>query len=137
MPNITVFEPREHHIRLVGALKTSDGIPYEFRAILDTGAPWTEFSDQFLTAAGMIRKQTSSVSIAPGQQTQKYDKLALPRMTICGQTIEDMPVYVSHFEKHWGVDALIGLDFFRRFRVTIDYQAGQIITEAYSNRETS
>lgn len=58
MPNTTVFEPREHHIRLIGALKTS-------------------------------------------------------------------------FEKHWGVDALIGLDFFRKFRVTIDYQAGQIITEPY------
>lgn len=131
MPNITVFEPREHHIRLIGSMKTLEGVPYEFRAILDTGAPWTEFSDQFLTAVGMRRERITSVSIAPGQQTQKYDKLVISHVAICGHTIENMPVFVSHFEKHWGVDALIGLDFFRKFRVTIDYKAGQIITEPY------
>jgi hypothetical protein len=31
----------------------------------------------------------------------------------------------------WGVDALVGLDFFKQFRVTIDYKAGQIITEPF------
>ncbi len=40
-----------------------------------------------------------------------------------------LKVYVSHFEKSWGIKALIGLDFFRYFRVTIDYKAGHLITE--------
>ena len=47
------------------------------------------------------------------------------------RAILDTGAYVSHYEKHWGVDALIGLDFFRQFRVTIDYKVGQIITEPF------
>ena len=129
MSNITAFDPHEHHIRLVGSMKTSDDVEYEFRAILDTGAPWTEFSDQYLLAMGMVTGKPSSVSIKDGLQTQKYGKLILPQIQICNHYIIDMPIYVSHFEKYWGVDALIGLDFFRRFRVTIDYREKQIVTE--------
>lgn len=129
MPNITVFDTHEHHIRLVGSMKTPDHVEYEFRAILDTGAPWTEFSDQYLLAVGMVGEKSSETSIKGGLQTQKYGKIALPQMRICGREIQDTTVYVSHFEKHWGVDALIGLDFFRRFKVTVDYESGQIITE--------
>lgn len=131
MPNITAFDPREHHLRLVGRMKSADGLDYEYRSILDTGAPSTEFSDQFLAAIGLLSEIVPPPSIMPGLQTQKYAKLTLPRIEICGHIIEAIPVFVSHFENHWGVDALIGLDFFRRFRVTIDYQAGHVVTEQY------
>jgi hypothetical protein len=131
MPNITVFDPDSHHIRLVGAMKTRSGSDYEFRAILDTGAPNTEFSDQFLSVVGLIEENGSKPSIKQGLQTQKYGRLVLPQVNICGHLIREMQVYVSHYEKHWGVDALIGLDFFRRFRVTIDYKAGHIVTEPH------
>lgn len=131
MPNITVFDPREHHIRLVGRMKTVGGLDYEFRAILDTGASFTEFSDQFLEVVGILPEIDRSVTTKAGLQTQKYRKLILPQVDIYGHVITEMPVYVSHFEKHWGVDALIGLDFFRMFRVTVDYKEGHIITEAY------
>lgn len=132
MPNITVFDPNAHHIRIVGAMKTSAGMEYEFRAILDTGAPNTEFSDQFLHVTGLVKDDEPKVSVRSGLQTQKYGKLILPQVKICGHSLQEMPVYVSHYEKHWGVDALIGLDFFRRFRVIIDYKAGQIITEPFN-----
>lgn len=131
MPNITVFDPRAHHIRLVGAMNTRSGSEYEFRAILDTGAPNTEFSDQFLSVVGLIKDDESKPSIKHGLQTQKYGRLVLPQVKICGHPIQEMQVYVSHYEKHWGVDALIGLDFFRQFRVTIDYKAGHMITEPF------
>lgn len=130
MPNITVFDSREHHIRLVGSMNTAEGVDLEFRAILDTGAPRTEFSDQFLVASGLIECAGAKVDVKGGLQTQKYDKLILSKVKICGHIIDDMKVYVSHFDKHWGVDALIGLDFFRRYRVTVDYGTAHIITEA-------
>ena len=112
-------------------MRTSDGLGYEYRAILDTGAAYTEFSDQFLDAVGIFPERDPAVVIKTGLQTQKYGKITLPRIEICGRAIEKMMVYISHFEKHWGVDALIGLDFFRRFRVTVDYKAGHITTEPY------
>jgi hypothetical protein len=112
-------------------MTSSERTEYEFRAILDTGAPWTEFSDQFFHAVGMISEIDRSVTAKPGLQTQKYGRLIVPHVVVCGHDIHELSVTVSHFEKHWGVDALIGLDFFKMFRTTIDYQAGHIITEPY------
>lgn len=43
--------------------------------------------------------------------------------------IKDFEVMVSRFDQSWGVAGLIGLDFFKRFRVTIDYKAGHLVTE--------
>lgn len=131
MPNITPFDPKAHHIRFVGSMTSSEGVEYEFRAILDAGAPWTEFSDQFLHAIGMIPEIDQGVNTKPGLQTQKYGRLTIPHVIVCGHDIHGLSVSVSHFDKSWGIDALIGLDFFKMFRTTIDYMNAQIITEAY------
>lgn len=61
------------------------------------------------------------MSIQPGLQTQRYGKLILPELRVCGQTLTDFEIRVSRFEQSWGIDALVGLDFFRRFPVTINY----------------
>lgn len=50
-------------------------------------------------------------------------------VTVCGYTINHYEVFAFRFDESWGIDALIGLDFFRRFRVTIDYKLGHLITE--------
>lgn len=128
MPNITVFDTTAHHIRLFALVLTATGVQHKIRAILDTGAPATEFSDQFLRYAGLLADQQDSITIKPGLQTQKYGRIKIPHITICGHALESFPVYVSHYEKSWGVDALIGLDFFRCFCVTIDYSRGEILT---------
>lgn len=132
MPNITVFNTAGHHILFVAYIADKDGRKSKLRAVLDTGAPFTEFSDQFLHYAGFVAEPNLDIVIKSNLQTQKYGKLVLPQVEICGHTIQEMPIYVSHFEKHWGVDALIGLDFFRRFRVTVDYKTGHIITESFT-----
>lgn len=131
MPNITVFDTNAHHIHFVAYVVNPSGKRSKLRAVLDSGAPHSEFSDQFLQYAGLIDQSGQGITIKPGLQTQKYGQLTVPKVEICGHPIPEMQIYVSHFEKHWGVDALIGLDFFRRFRVTVDYKAGQIITEPY------
>lgn len=131
MPNTTAFDPRAHHIHFVARVVNPSGEKIKLRAVLDTGAPHTEFSDQFLHYARFIPHPDKDVRTKEGLQTQKYGKIILPHVEICGHVMENMPIYVSHFEKHWGVDALIGLDFFRRLKVTVDYKAGQIITEPY------
>jgi hypothetical protein len=39
---------------------------------------------------------------------------------------------VSRFDPAWGIGALIGLDFFRRFKVTIDYGKAVLVCEPVS-----
>lgn len=131
MQNITAFDTQANHIHFVAYTADAKGKRAKLRAVLDTGAPFTEFSDQFLHYAELIENPVVAVQVKPNLQTQKYSKLLLPQIEICGHSIQNLTVFVSRFEKHWGVDALIGLDFFRKFRVTVDYENGHLLTESF------
>ncbi len=128
MQNITTFDTNASYIYLPIQVTSTFGSQHEFDAIFDTGAPRTEFSDRALKYAGFI-KNIPDVSIANGLQTQKHNRIILPQVKICGHIINDLDVFVSTFENSWGIDALVGLDFVRRFRVEIDYLSGIIITD--------
>ena len=128
MQNITTFNIKAQYIYLPVFIVTDNLKLLEFDAILDTGAPMTEFSDKALQYAGFLDKIKNGVTLKDGLQTQKYDTVILPETKICGHQIKNLRVFVSHFEKSWGIDALIGLDFFRNYRVTIDYLKGILIT---------
>lgn len=131
MPNITAFNRQRHHIHLAVFVTTKEGARLKLRAILDTGAPVTELSDQFLHYSGIMELHKEDIVLRPGLETQKYGKITLPYIEICQNKISNMTTFISRFEKSWGVDALIGLDFFRKYRVTVDYSRGHIITEPY------
>jgi hypothetical protein len=126
--NITSFDTNKHHIHIELAVTNPKGIVYSVAGILDTGAPRTEFSDQFLVHSGIIETKSEEISLKPGLQTQKYGMIRLPSIVICGHKIDFFDVFVSHFEASWGIDALVGLDFFRRFQVTVDYSSGILLT---------
>lgn len=128
MPNITPFNVDKHHIHIPAYITLSSDHRIKLRAILDTGAPFTEISDEFLLYVGLLNTE-KNVSLKKGQESQKYGKIIFPLIEICSHKIYDMKVFISRFEKSWGIDALIGLDFFRRFKMTIDYQKGYLITE--------
>ena len=132
--HITSFDISKHHIHLEFTIAGSNGILHSVAGILDTGAPSTEFSDQFLAHTGLLDSTEQNVSIKSGLQTQKYGLVTLPSVTICGHQMGDFEVFVSHFEQSWGIDALIGLDFFRRFLVTIDYVNGVLVTSPYKTQ---
>ena len=129
--NSTSFNIDKHHIYLDFFIQDLNGIQHSVRGILDTGAPRTEFSDDFLIHIGFIDAKDEKVKLKEGLQTQKYGTIEIPLVNICNHPILSFEVFVSHFESSWGVDALIGLDFFRLFSVTIDYQKGNIITFPY------
>lgn len=134
MPHtITHFDTAEHHIHIEFFVLDNQGQHFSLDGVLDTGAPRTEFSDKFLALGGFIKEPAKGIVIKPGLQTQKYGKLVIPKIEICGYPIENFEVFASRFDESWGVDALIGLDFFRRFRVTVDYKKGQLVTEMYES----
>ena len=127
----TSFGVNRNHIHLEIILKHEDGREYSVDAILDTGAPVTEFSDQFLFFTGFTKSIESNIEIKSGLQSQKYNKINLPKVNICGHFLDNFEVFVFSFEESWGIDALIGLDFFRLFNVEIDYSQGKLITKQY------
>jgi hypothetical protein len=121
MRTVRPFDISKHHIYTPLSLVDAAGNEYSLTGVVDTGAPWTELSDEFLIRAGFCAPMAVEVRIKPELQTQKYGKTVLPSIIVCGQPLADFEVMVSRFEPGWGIAALIGLDFFRRFRVIIDY----------------
>jgi hypothetical protein len=126
--NLTSYDTNQPHIYIELLVTNPTGIIYSVAGILDTGAPYTEFADDFLVYAGFLDHKGDQINLKPGLQTQKYGKIILPSVIICQHQIASFEVCVSHFEPSWGIDALVGLDFFRRFRVTIDYANGMLLT---------
>jgi len=129
MQNITTFDTSARYIHLLIYVTTHDSKRHKFDAILDTAAPSTEFSDEALEATGLLESKQEDIQLKPGLQTQKYGRVVIPQIEICSHVINDLDVFVSHFDKSWGIKALIGLDFFRRFCTTINYKKGALITE--------
>ena len=135
MLTVTKFDQTLRYIYMRIFITGKDGKLQNLLALLDTGAPITEFSDETLQFAGLLM-ETKDVSLKQGFQTQKYGKAVIPQIEICSHPINNLEVYVSHFDKSWGIDALIGLDFFRRFRTTIDYSKGILATEPYEEERS-
>ena len=129
MRTVTPFDPAKHHLYTPFALTDAAGTEYSLTAVVDTGAPWTELNDEFLVRAGLVAPRGADVAIKPELQTQRHGKIVLPSITICGQRLTSFEVMVSRFDPGWGIAALVGLDFFRRFRVTIDYRAATLTCE--------
>ncbi len=129
MRTVTPFDTSQHHIHTEFYVTDQSGRRLRFDGVIDTGAPWTEFSDEFLARAGLVKLSDDEIPITPGLETQKYARILLPSLTICGHTLDDFKVMVSRFDPAWGIAALVGLDFFRRFRVTIDYGKGALVCE--------
>ena len=125
----THFDTSQPHIHIEFFVTDGAGMRHSFDGVLDTGAPRTEFSDKFLALAGFIKAPAQEIIIKSGLQTQKYGKLVIPKIEICNHPLENFEVFASRFDDSWGVAALIGLDFFRKFRVTVDYGRGKIISE--------
>ena len=128
----TAFDSRKHHICLRFAISDPNGIARYGFGILDTGAPQTEFSDIFLSHIGLLETTLDNETIPPNQQTLKYRKLRVRSVEICGYHFKDAEFTVSSFERAWGIDALIGLDLFRKCKITIDYSREIIIAEPFS-----
>lgn len=126
MQTITPFDTSRHHIHLQLLLVDESGQTWDLDAILDTGAPRTELNATFLRMVGLW---SGAEDAGPGGslETRKLDRVVLPQVEVCGQTMTNLEANVSEFAPSWGVAALVGLDFFRRFQVTIDYDHGRLV----------
>lgn len=129
---ITEFDKSASHIyTFLSVVHPVKGTEHRFKAILDTGAPVTEFVDTVLLQAGIIHETDPQVSVRSDLQSKRYRKLVFPEINIFGRVLHNFEAHVARWKSDWGIGALIGLDFFRRFKVAINYKAGQIITEPY------
>lgn len=96
--------------------------PYSF--VLDTGATATVVSNELADALALPRGETQDGRGAAGKMTLM--KSQLPSLTVCHQTLENLPVSVTDLgflARAMGtqVDGALGHSFLRHFAMTLDY----------------
>ena len=82
MQNVTTFDSQQRYILLQIAVADKNEKLRDCIAILDTGAPASEFSDEVLRYLGFLEKTEQNISLKPGLQTQKYGKIVLPSLNV-------------------------------------------------------
>ena len=95
--------------------------------ILDTGATTSSINLNVLHVVGYDPDAASQfVSFTTGTSVKRVPRLMVNRLSALGQHAVGLRVLAHDLPTVAAVDGLLGLDFFRKFLLTIDFRAGQI-----------
>jgi hypothetical protein len=95
--------------------------------VLDTGATVTSLNGTVLRFVGYDPDAaTDFVSTTTGSIVKRVPRLMVNRLSALGQHAIGLRVVAHDLPTVAAVDGLLGLDFYRKFLLTIDFRAGQI-----------
>ena len=107
------------------------------RLALDTGANMSLVNSSILTNLGYDIEFTGrQVRIATASGMEIVPQLTINKIEAFGQERSGFPVLCHNLPRGTRVDGLLGLDFFRGQRLTIDFRAG-LVTLQKQNSLTS
>jgi predicted aspartyl protease len=97
------------------------------RLALDTGATSTVVNVAMLVAIGYDPALAAErVQVTTGSGVEFAPRIELKRLAALGQERLGFPVLGHTLPPSAGVDGLLGLDFFRGLRLTVDFRAGHL-----------
>ena len=97
------------------------------RLALDSGATRTVINVGLLVAVGYDPALVPNrVQVTTGSGVEFAPQVTIERIVAIGQQQTGFPVLAHTLPPSAGVDGLLGLDFLRGRRLTIDFQIGQI-----------
>jgi predicted aspartyl protease len=100
-----------------------------FRFGLDTGATETVVSIARLVLLGYGFSSSECATLVTASATESAPRILAQRIRALGQERSDFPVLAYTLPAEIGVDGMLGLDFFRGLRLTVDFRVGQISLE--------
>jgi predicted aspartyl protease len=120
------FDPRGGLIVIPAELTGPSGSGI-LQLALDTGATTTLVNVAMLVAIGYDPALTTDrVQVTTGSGVEFAPRIELQKLNALGQARYGLPVLGHTLPPSSGVDGLLGLDFFRDSRLTIDFRAGQL-----------
>ena len=120
------FDPGRNHIlvsvRITGPVKVAMA-----RMALDTGATRTSLDQEIAAELGYrVDSSTETVRVATGSQYETVPVIGVERIEALGNQKENLPILCKSLPAGLPIDGLLGLDFFRNQRLTIDFREGLI-----------
>ena len=116
---------------VVGARLHGPADPGTFRLALDTGATYTMLSRAAFDSLGYHEADLGEPVdiLAIGGQVRGR-RVSVASFAALGLRRESFPVVVLPLDRRARIDGLLGLDFVRDSRITIDFRRGEIELEA-------
>ena len=97
------------------------------RLALDTGATGTLVNNGILVALGYDPALVPDrVQVTTGSGVEFVPRVMLDRIMALGHERAEFPVLGHTLPPSAGIDGLLGLDFFRGRRLTLDFHTGQV-----------
>lgn len=123
------FNPHDGYIR-VPVRFIRDGIVHRLVLVLDTGSTHTAISRSALEYLGFsVRDESHPRSIITGSGVITAPTVFIPCMEAEGIRRENFPVVAFDFPKQSGITGVLGLDFLRGRKVTLDFRQGLLDIE--------
>jgi predicted aspartyl protease len=97
------------------------------RLALDTGATRTTINAAMLTAIGYDPALSPErFQVTMGSGVEYVPRIVVEKMSVLGQVKTDVSVLCHTLPPSAGVDGVLGVDFFRKRRLIIDFSTGTI-----------
>ena len=101
--------------------------PVHARLALDTGATMTVIDSDTLRLAGIsLAPDQPSIRITTGSGVIHAPRVRVSRLLALQQERQDFQVVSHTMPSGAGVDGVLGLDFMRGQRLTVDFRAGEV-----------
>ena len=112
---------------VVTAVISGNSIEAAARLALDTGANMTMLNRELASNLGYdVESPDRMVRIATASGIVRAPQLAIRRLEALGNERQEFPIICHSLPRGVSVDGLLGLDFFRGQRLTIDFRKGLI-----------
>lgn len=122
----TSFQPA-HGLIVVNALVEGPTGARALRLALDTAATRTVIgADHFIALGYDLPGLGPRVRVTMGGSVEYSPLVAVERLEALGQYAESLPVLAHTLRPSASVDGVLGLDFLRGKRLTIDFRSGEI-----------
>jgi predicted aspartyl protease len=97
------------------------------RLALDTGATGTTINQALLVAIGYDPAVAEDrIEVTTGSGLEYVPRFPVDRLVALGRQRDSFPVLAHTLPPSASVDGLLGLDFFRPYKLTIDFPSGKI-----------
>lgn len=119
------FDPGERLIVTVVRLWGPNGSD-AFRFGVDTGATETVVTVARLALLGCALSSSERANVFTASALESAPRVRVQRIRALGHERSDFPVLAYNLPAQIGVDGMLGLDFLRGFRLTVDFREGQL-----------
>ena len=92
--------------------------------VLDTGASFVVLPWWIATGLNLKIDPKNLTITTTASTVENVPLTSIPKVTLLGKTVHDVPCIVKDLPPEAGVDGLLGLSFLRNFHLSLDFKKG-------------